>query len=56
MAGATSKVNPRLVTAFVDRLQCVGWRRTAEPLRYFRLALEDPEQGISWVLTRSNSD
>ncbi|SDZ61369.1 hypothetical protein SAMN05421684_7233 [Asanoa ishikariensis] len=48
--------DPRLVTGFVDRLRCVAWRQPAEPMMYVRLAMEDPEQGVSWVLTAEDDD
>lgn len=56
MAGIAPSPDPGPVTAFVERLRCVGWRRPAEPAWYVHLAVEDPEQGISWVLTGADSD
>ncbi|WP_250031035.1 hypothetical protein [Paractinoplanes maris] len=56
MAGLPANSEPRLITAFVERLRCVGWRHPAEPLWHLRLAVEDPEQGVSWALTADDSD
>jgi hypothetical protein len=44
------------VTAFVERLRCVAWRRPAEQMCFLNLAMEDPVQGLTWALTASATD
>jgi hypothetical protein len=56
MAGTPWAGNPQAVTAFVERLRCVAWRFETEPMWFLRLAMEDPEQGVAWVLTGHDSD
>jgi hypothetical protein len=55
MAGSPP-VDAGTVTAFVDRLQCVGWREPDDDVWYLHLAMEDPEQALSWVLTGNDFD
>ncbi len=50
MAGSTRPAGPEPIGALVERLRCVGWREPRDRLLYVHLAMEDPEQGLTWVL------
>lgn len=56
MAALPSTTDSGAVTAFVSRLSAVGWRDAAEPLWYLHLALQDPHQNLTWVLTAHDAD
>ncbi|SCF25536.1 hypothetical protein GA0074696_3823 [Micromonospora purpureochromogenes] len=56
MAGLTPPADPEIVTAFVERLHCVAWQEPDDEIWYLHLAMEDPEQGIAWVLTGNDFD
>jgi hypothetical protein len=51
MAGLPSTTDPPAVTAFVNRLHCVGWREPTDPIWHLHLAIEDPTQNLTWTLT-----
>ncbi|MBB4741732.1 hypothetical protein BJY16_005191 [Actinoplanes octamycinicus] len=44
------------VDAFVGRLRCVAWAPARYTLYSMQIAMEDPEQGISWVLVGADDD
>ncbi|MER7444470.1 hypothetical protein [Micromonospora avicenniae] len=56
MAGVTPAADPHCITAFVERLHCVAWQEPDDEIWYLHLAMEDPEQGIAWVLTGNDFD
>ncbi|GGO18502.1 DUF6183 family protein [Micromonospora parathelypteridis] len=56
MAGVTPAADPHSVTALVERLHCVTWQEPDDEIWYLHLAMEDPEQGIAWVLTGNDFD
>jgi hypothetical protein len=56
IAGLSSSTDPHPLNTFIDRLNCVGWHDAAEPIWYVHLAIEDPQQQLSWVLTGHDSD
>ncbi|MFJ8582368.1 hypothetical protein [Micromonospora sp. NPDC093277] len=56
MAETTPTADPHSVTAFVERLLCVAWQEPDDEIWYLHLAMEDPEQGIAWVLTGNDFD
>lgn len=44
------------VPAFVEQLRCVTWRRPAEYSNFLNLAMEDPGQQMTWVITAEATD
>ncbi|MGQ5262827.1 hypothetical protein ACTWLT_18975 [Micromonospora sp. ZYX-F-536] len=56
MAEVAPATDPHSVTAFVERLNCVAWQEPDDEIWYLHLAMEDPEQGIAWVLTGNDFD
>ncbi|MFE3205706.1 hypothetical protein [Embleya sp. NPDC059237] len=56
MAGLPHGAPPQHVTAMVDRLRCVGWGEPDDELWFVHIAMEDPEQGITWVLNGQDFD
>jgi hypothetical protein len=51
MAGADRAGGPEGLAAFVGRVHCVGWEEPGDRIWRVHLAVEDPEQGVSWVLS-----
>lgn len=58
MAGLEHPATPRDVTDFVARLRCVEWLEPGDDRCVFsvHLAVEDPQQGLSWVFNGQNFD
>lgn len=56
MAGSARPADVERVTAFVQRLRCVGWQEPDDRLYFVHLAMEDPEQSTTWVLHGSSND
>lgn len=56
MADGTPAAGPDSVTALVERLHCVVWQEPDDEIWYLHLAMEDPAQGIAWVLTGNDFD
>ncbi|MGW4634660.1 hypothetical protein [Nocardia sp. NPDC004415] len=53
MAGSTDVDD---INEFVARTRCMTWRDWSDDIWYLHLAIEDPAQGISWVLDGQDFD
>ncbi|MEU6583346.1 hypothetical protein [Nocardia sp. NPDC046763] len=53
MIGSTSVAE---INDLVDRTRCVAWQDPCDEIWYLHLALEDPLQGLTWVLDGQSFD